>query len=151
MPVVLTMMAAPNHCGFLSQNLVTVSFDFSSPVSKISPSIVHTLDLAAAFTESGHVICTTTLIIPTQDGHYSSCLDLIVGYDLSADVVLGADWVLLCHTILNEDHTSLQRPNPSILDSLPPPHNWYPVEGVFIIFSPSAALPNTFSPSCQHL
>lgn len=137
-------MAVPHHHGFLSQNPVTISFDLLSPTSKISPSVVHTLDLATAFTESGHVTCTTALVIPTQDGHYSSHLDLIVGYNLSTDLVLGADWLLVCHPVLGEDCISLQRPNQSILESLPPKHNWYPIAGSFVIVLSLFQLSNIF-------
>jgi hypothetical protein len=131
------IMASPNIHGFLAQDRVTVNFDVSSPVSKISPSVVASLDLAAIFTVSGHLTCTTTLAIPTIDGYYSSYLDLVIGYGLSADIVLGADWALPCQPILNENGTALQRPHTQLLDSLPSPHKWYPIAGVFITYFPS--------------
>ena len=123
-------MTAPNLHGFLAQSPVEISFDLSSPVSKISASIVYALDLAAIFTGSGHLTCSTTLVIPTLDGHYSSYLDLVVGYSLSADLVLGADWVVPCQPVVSQNHAILQRPCSHLLDSLPPPHYWYPIAGV---------------------
>ena len=87
-------MAAPNLHGFLAQNRVAIFFDLSSPLSKISPSVVCTPDLAAIFTEFGHLTSTITLGIPMFDGYYSSRLDLVIGYSLPPDVVLGADLTL---------------------------------------------------------
>jgi hypothetical protein len=129
-------MTVPNLCGFFIQDRITVSFDLSSPTSKVSHSVVYALNLAAIFTESGHRTCTTTLAIPTLGGHYSSHLNLIVGFNLPTDVVLGVDWVLPCQPAFNEDHTTLQQPDPFSLNSLPSPHNWYPIACVSIAFSP---------------
>ena len=128
-------MAALNFYGFISKTRVTISSDLSSPASKISPSVAHALDLAAIFTESGHLTCATTLVIPTLGGYYSSRLDLTIGYNLLANVVLGADWVLPCQPTFNEDNTTLQQPHPSFVDSLPSLHNWYPVAGASVTFS----------------
>jgi len=123
-------MTMPNLRGFLAQNPVAISFDLSSPVSKISPSVAYNLDLAVIFTELGDLACTATLAIPTLDGHYSSNLDLVIGYSLPAYVVLGADWVLPCHPILNEDGATLQPLRSYLVDGLLPPHGWYPIAGM---------------------
>jgi hypothetical protein len=79
--VCLSQMAAINLHGFLDQSCVRISFDPSSRVSKVSPTKVYTLNLAAIFTGSGHLTCTAALIIPTLGSYYSSHLDLIIGYD----------------------------------------------------------------------
>ena len=116
--------------GFLFR--VTIHLDSSSPTSKISPSIAHALNLATIFLESGQLTCTANLVTPTIGGYYSSHLDFVVGYNLPADIVLGADWILACRPALDEDHVSLRRPP---LGDLPPPHNWYPVLRAFVSFS----------------
>jgi hypothetical protein len=87
-------MTSFNLHGFLAQTRVTISLDLSSSQSKISHSVVHALDLAAIFTESSHLTCIPTLVVPTLGGRYSSCLGLVVNYSLPTDAVLGTDWVL---------------------------------------------------------
>jgi len=100
-------MSTLNLHGFLANYLVTISLDVSSPVLKVSSSVAHILDLSAIFAETGQLSYVTSLIIPTLDGHYSSCLDLVISYGLPADIVLGADWVLPCQPIFSEGHTAL--------------------------------------------
>ena len=93
--------------GFLFERRVTIHLDSSSPTSKISPSIAHALNLATIFVESGQLTCTANLVTPTIGGYYSSHLDFVVGYNLPADIVLGADWIPACRPVLDEDHASL--------------------------------------------
>ena len=70
------------------------------------------------------------LIDHTVNRFYRSQLDFEVGYGLPADMVLGNDWVAPCQPTLVEDHSSLQQPSLQLLDSLAPPHYWYPVVGM---------------------
>jgi hypothetical protein len=57
---------------------------------------MHALELPSVFTELGDLACTVPLIIPTIRGHYRSCLSLVVGYGLPADLALGHDWIDAC-------------------------------------------------------
>lgn len=94
-------MTALNLSGFLAQTSVTISFDLSSSLSNIPPSVVHTLDLAANLCrDSGR---------PNSRRLLPSRLGLV--YSLPADVVLGTDWILPCQPVLGEDHTILRRPH----------------------------------------
>jgi len=111
---------------------VVVGLDLSSPTS-ISLPLVHALGLPCIFTESGHQTCSIALIVPTVDGYFCSRLDFAVGYGLFADVILGIDWRVPCQPIpLNDHDATLQSPTPHLLDSLTPPHFWYPVAGLFL-------------------
>jgi hypothetical protein len=128
-------MTSFNLHGFLAQTRVTISLDLSSSQSKISHSVVHALDLAAIFMESGHLTCIPTLVVPTLGGRYSSCLGLVVDYSLPTDAVLGTDWVLPCQPILDTDCTTLMRPHLQFSSSLPSPHSWYPIPGALLTLS----------------
>ena len=125
-------MNSPTLRAFLVQSLITASLDPSSPVSKISPSVMHTLDLPSIFTESGHLTCTATLTVPTINGCYYSRFCFTVGYNLPTDVVLGADWILQCQPIFTDDQTALRRPDPHFFDT-PSLHHWHRVAGSSVI------------------
>jgi len=99
------------------------------PHSMISHSIVHSLDLPCTFTKSGHQICSASLCVPTVDGCYRSWLNLVVGYGLTSEVVLGDDWVAPCQPVLTKDHSTIQQPPPTLLDRLSAPHQWYRIPG----------------------
>ena len=108
-------------CAFLAQTAVSVSLDSSSPHSKISTSIAHTLNLPCTFTRSGQQSCLMSLCVPTINGYYCSQLDFVVGYNLPSDIVLGDDWACLCQPVLVDGH-SMQQPCPLLLDWLLSPH-----------------------------
>jgi hypothetical protein len=64
-------MTAFNLSGFLAQTRVTISFDPSSSLSKISPSVVHTLDLAANLCrDSGRPSSRRLLLLSLGSDHW---------------------------------------------------------------------------------
>ncbi|KAF9647529.1 hypothetical protein BDM02DRAFT_2648708 [Thelephora ganbajun] len=54
---------------FPRTNSCQVSLDPSSPVSNISPPVVHALNLSCTFKESGHLTYAVALVIPTINGY----------------------------------------------------------------------------------
>jgi hypothetical protein len=102
------MNTQPQLRAFLTQTRVTVDLDPLSPTSTISLSLVHALDLPCIFTESGRQRYSGTLLVPTINVFYRSRLDFVVGHGLSADVVLGNDWMIPCQSVLLTDLSSIQ-------------------------------------------
>jgi hypothetical protein len=129
------MSFVPLLHGFFNQTQISLFLDPLSITSKISIASVHALEIPSVFTDSGDLTCTIPLVIPTVGGCYHSCLSLVVGYNLLADLVLGRDWADACQPTLTEDQSAILHPSPLALRRLALPHRWYPVPGSFITLS----------------
>ena len=69
------------------------------------------------------------ILIPTSSGSYCSCLSLIISnYDLTADVLLGMDWISI--TSATTDGKTLHDPLEHTVVSLPHGHAWYSSRGM---------------------
>ena len=126
-------MASTSFPAFIGQSPVTILLDPSSSSSRISPAIVHKLDLPCPFTISGTQVVTADLHVPTDGGGYHSRLAFLVSYDLGSNLVLGNDWLAPCKPVLAGDLSSFLKPLPSTVDDLLPPHSWHPTKRSFFI------------------
>lgn len=121
----------PSFPASIGQSAVKVVLDSSHNTSCISAALVHKLDLPCSFGEAGVQYAIANLHLPTDDGCYQSRLILPVSYGLPSDLILGDDWVAPCKPVMSDDRSRLLKPHPSTVDSLPPPHSWYPKNGSF--------------------
>ena len=124
-------MATGSFPAFIGLSPVTVLLDPSSERSRISPVLVHKLDLPCSFGTSGAQLATTNLRVPTDDGGYHSRLTFSVSYGLTSDLVLGNDWLAPCEPILADDRSRILKPLPSTVDHLLPPNSWHPTKRLF--------------------
>ena len=126
---------------------MAILLDPSSDSSRVSPVLVHKLDLPCSFGISGVQFATANLHIPTDDGGYDSCLSFVVSYSLPSDIVLGNDWLTACEPILADDRSHFLRPLPSVVDHLPSPHSWCPTNRSYCFFDRAPVLPLTTHPA----
>jgi len=117
-------MTATPIPAFIGQSSVTVLLDPSSETSWISPVLVQKLDLPCSFGISGVQVATADVHVPTDGGGYHSHLPLSVSYHLTADIVLGNNWLGHCKRILSGDRRRILKPLLTTVTDLLPPHSW---------------------------
>ena len=117
-------MATATFSAFIGHSPVAIPLDPSCESSRISPAVIHKLDLPCSFEISGIQLATANLHVPTDDGGYRSRLSLLVSYGLASNVILGNDWIVPCKPVLAEDQSQFLKPPPSTVDHLPSPHSW---------------------------
>lgn len=128
-PHFLPSMTTPSRHCILREHKASLSIDATSKISRISPSLVYTLNLPCIFDDSGVQHSLVEISIPTKDGFYLSTISFSVSYGLSSDVILGSDWLLACNPTFIDEYPFISRPSLSSIQMLPPSHNWQSVNG----------------------
>jgi len=132
---------------FIRWSPVTILLDPTSENSRISPFLVHRLDLPCSFGISGVQLATANLNVPTDGGGYDSHLSFTVSYGLASDIILGNDWFTACKPILADDRSCFLRPTLSTVENLQSPHLWHPTKRLSYLLDLTLNLPLTSPPS----
>jgi len=90
-PFIFVRMTTASIPAFIGGSSVTVLLDPSFGTSRVSPVLVHKLDIPCSLGISGVPLAIANVHICTNDGGYHSHLPSSVSYDLTSDIVLGND------------------------------------------------------------
>ena len=113
----------------IGEDIVSLSIDPSSGLSRISASTVYELNLPCIFDSAGLQRSAIEIKVPTAGGSYLSTLDLVVSHGLPSNVVLGSDWSIPCQPVPIDESPFFSTPSPDTIQSLHPPHSWRATDG----------------------
>jgi len=121
--------------GFTNSKTVSVSVEPNTPLSTITLSSAHRLQLLPLFNHLGRYACDVVLSVPTRGGSYTSHVSLGCSHTPGgAEIALGSDWISACSATLSDDGSGLEDPGLSIISSLPAGHYWTPSNGTTIVY-----------------
>ena len=105
----------------------SVAVDFDNRLFCISTTFIHNNNLDSQRDIPLHMP-NEEILIPTLSGSYHSHLSLIISnYDLTADVLLGMDWISA--TSATTHGNTLNDPSVHAMACLPHGHTWYSSRG----------------------
>ena len=121
----------------------SVAVDFDHRFSCISPTFVQSNNLDSHPDVPSHMP-NKEILIPTLSESYCSHLSLIISnYNLTADVLLGMDWISATSATTHDE--TLCDPSAHAVACLPHGHTWYSSRGMFKTCSP-ISFSNPFVP-----